>query len=259
MAKGRVSAQELKRDPLMEQYVNTSIWVKDRSRTLLTWLTVAVVALALGLIGWMIMSRRASSAANSLAEAFRYHNAIVANPIPPGVIGLAFATDEEKHRKAFEAFEKAAREYPSYNGDMGRYFAATHQVFFEPEKATATFVELSQKDSEVGARARLALGQRYEAMGKLDEAIAEYQKLKTRPYTIPVQAIDFNIARVYESQGKNKEAADLYFSIAGNKDWRSSVLGNQSANRLAVLAPEKIEQLPPVESSNPFGGMNFMQ
>ncbi|MBL8188657.1 MAG: hypothetical protein JNK38_11650, partial [Acidobacteria bacterium] len=46
MAKGRVSAQELKRDPLMQQYVATTAWAKDNSRPILKWLTIAAVVIA---------------------------------------------------------------------------------------------------------------------------------------------------------------------------------------------------------------------
>jgi tetratricopeptide (TPR) repeat protein len=244
----------------MEQYVNTSTWVKGRSRPILTWLTVAAVVGALVLIVWLIMSRRATNAAASLATAFSYNDALVQNPLPaslpPGV--QAFTSEDEKHRKAYEAFEKAARDYPSYNGDIARYFGATHQLYFEPEKAEATLKELSQKESEIGAQSRFALAQRYAATGKNDEAIAEYQKLKAKPQNIPAALIDFNTAQVYEAQGKNQEAIELYFGIASNKDWRSSVLGNQSVNRLAILAPDKVDQLPPPEPTSPFGGLGGM-
>lgn len=258
MAKGRISAQELKRDPLMEQYVNTSHWVKGRSRPILTWLTAAVVVIALGLIVWFVMSRRATNARESLAEAFRYQEAQVANPIPPNTPGLAFTTDDEKHRKAYEAFEKAARDYPSYHGDLARYFAATHQLYFEPEKAEATLKEISQKDSEIGAQARLALAERYAASGKSDEGIAEYQKLKSKPYSVPSALIDLNMARIYEAQGKTKEAIDLYFGVANNKDWRSTSLGNSAVTKLSLLAPEKVDQLPPAEAASPFAGLGGM-
>ncbi|MCI0664115.1 MAG: tetratricopeptide repeat protein [Acidobacteria bacterium] len=257
MAKGRVTAQNLKRDPLMQQYINTSIWVRGRSRPILRWLTVAAIVIAAALIVWLIFSRRASNAAASLSMAFSYHNAIVQNPLPaslpPG--SQAFTTEDEKHRKAFEAFERAARDYPSYNGDMARYFAAAHQLYFEPEKAEATLKELSQKDSEIGAQARFALAQRYEVSGKYDEAIAEFQKLKSKPHDVPLPLIDINVAKVYEAQGKSKEAIDLYFSVAGNKDYRSTALGTTALNRLTILAPEKVDQLPPAEPPNPFSGL----
>ena len=254
MAKGRISAQELKHDPLMDQYLKTHNWVKGRSQPLSKWLTIAVVVLALIAIGWFIFSRRSGNAAESMAEAFRVNDAIVQNPIPPALqVGqYAFTTQDEKHRKAYEAFEKAGRDYPSYHGDVARFHAATHQLYFEPEKAEATLQELAQKDSAVGAQARMALANRYEAGGKYDQAVAEYQKLKAKPGDIPPLLIDFAVARTQEAAGKNKEAADLYFNIA--KEQRDSALGSQAVTRLTSLAPERVEQLPETSTGKPGGG-----
>jgi tetratricopeptide (TPR) repeat protein len=239
----------------MEQYIQTSGWVKERSSSFFTWVTIAGSVIALTIIVWLIWSRRSNSAAESLAEAFRYHEARVANPIPPNVEGYAFATEDEKNRKAYEAFEKAARDYPSYNGEIGRYHAAIHQLSFEPEKAEVTLKELAEKDSEVAAQARLALAQRYEATGKYDQAVAELQKLKAKPFSVPPALIEIYLARVFEAQGKTKEASDLYFSVASNKDWQSTQLGTAAVNRLTALAPERVEKLPPPEPTNPLGGM----
>lgn len=239
----------------MQQYVSTANWVKGRSKQITTWATAIAVIIAIVAIGWLLMSRRASNAAESMAEAFRYHEAIVANPIPANSPGYAFTTEAEKNRKAYEAFTKAANDYPSYNGDLARYYAATHQLNFEPEKAEATLRELSQKDSDVGAQARMALAERYEAVGKFNEALSEYQKLKTNPYDVPVTLIDYNMARTYEAMGKNKEAVDLYFSVAKGKDWRNTGLGSQAISRLSVLDPAKVDQLPPVENTNPYAGL----
>jgi len=123
----------------MDQYMNASTWAKDRSRSIVTGLTVAAVVVAVVLIGWLLYSRRTTNAAESLASAMAVHDAIVANPLPalpPGSVG--FTTGEEKHRRAFEALEKAAAEYPSYNGDLAHYLAAVHQLNFDAAKAEAT-------------------------------------------------------------------------------------------------------------------------
>ncbi|MBS1788983.1 MAG: tetratricopeptide repeat protein [Acidobacteria bacterium] len=260
MAKGRASAQDLKRDPLMQQYVATSAWAKSNSRPLLKWLTVAAVVVAVVAIGWMLYSRRANNAAEELAEAFRWNDAIVANPVPANPQGYVATSEDDKHHKAYEAFTKAANDYPSFYGDLARYYAAVHQLYFEPEKAEATLKELSGKTSDVGQQAQMALAQRYEAAGKNEEAIAEYQKLKSKPGAVTA-LIDFNIARVYEAMGKKDEAVNLYFNIANNKDYRSTSLGTNCVNRLTVLAPEKVDQLPPAEQTNPFanlGGLGGM-
>ncbi|MGE0130225.1 MAG: hypothetical protein AB7U82_19235 [Blastocatellales bacterium] len=242
----------------------TSAWVKGRSRPIVKWLTVAAVVIAVGAIIWMFLSRRERNASESMARAMASHQARVSNPIPanlsPGEV--AYTSEDEKNRKAYEAFMLAANEYPSINGDLARYFAATHQLHFEADKAEAALKELAQKDSGVGAQARLALAERYEATGKNDDAIAEYQKLKNKPGTVPPALIDVNLARVYEAMGKTKEAADLYFAIANNKDLRSTGLGTVAVSRLTVLAPERVEQLPPAESTSPAlgfpgGGMSI--
>jgi len=261
LAKGRASAQDLKRDPLMQQYVATASWAKGNSRPILKWLTVAAVLIAVVGIAWMLYSRRASNAAETLAEGFRWNDAIVANPAPASPQGYVATSEEEKHRKAYEAFTKAANDYSSFYGDLARYQAAMHQIYFEPEKAEATLKELAAKGADISSQAQMALAQRYEAIGKYDEAIAEYQKLKSKPGSVSMALIDFNTARVYEAMGKKQEAIDLYFSIANNKDYRSIGLGTNCVNRLTVLAPEKVDQLPAAEQTNPFaslGGLGGM-
>ncbi|MDX2032074.1 MAG: hypothetical protein SF339_15475 [Blastocatellia bacterium] len=255
MAKGRVSAQQLKNDPLVNQYVNASSWAKERSRPIVTWLTVAAVVIAVALIGWLLYSRRNTNAAESLSRAMAIHDAIVANPLPPMSAGMVgFTTEDEKHRKAYEALEKAANEYPSYHGDLAHYLAATHQLAFEPEKAEATLKSLAQKGGEIGGQAQMALASRYEATGKNEQAAEEYRKLKANPGSIPAALVDFNLARTYEALGRNQEAVDLYFGIANNKDLRTSGLGTQAITRLSVLAPEKVDQLPPPEPVGGLGG-----
>ncbi|HKC85287.1 MAG TPA: hypothetical protein VKG02_04880 [Blastocatellia bacterium] len=252
MAKGRASAQSLKRDPLMEQYLATSAWVKERSRPIVKWSVIAAGVIALVALGWWLFSSRAKNAAESMARAMAVHRAIVQNPLPNPAPGqVAYTTEDEKHRAAYQAFTQAANDYPSYNGDTARYFAAIHQLHFEPDKAEATLKEIAQKNSDVGAQARMALAQRYEAVGKNDDAIAEYQKLKAAPGQIPQALVDLSMARVYETMGKTKEAADLYFAIAGAKDLRSSEVGAAAVDRLAVIAPEKVDQLPAPEPAGP--------
>jgi len=229
----------------MEQYISSSAWVKERSRPLLTGLIVVAVLVAAFFIFRVISSSRAESAGEALAEAFRIEQAAVANPLPPATSGYAFTTEDEKHRKAYEAFDKAARNYSSYYGDLARYHAATHQLSFDAPKAEAALQQLAQKDSSVSGQARLALAERYEVTGRFNEALSEYQKLKAKPGDVPAQVIDFNTARTYEEMGKTKEAADLYFNIASQA--QNSGIGTMSISRLTAIDPARAEQLPQPE------------
>ncbi len=254
MAKGRISPQELKRDPLMEQYVNTSNWVKGRTQPIIKWATIAAVVIAVAVVAWLFVSRRTTNASEAMAEAFRYHDAVVSDPIPANVKGYAFTTQDEKDRKAFDAFQKAADDYPSYNGEVGRFYAATHQLNFDADKAEVTLRELAKNDSEVGAQAKLLLASRLNGTGKYDEAIAEYNRLKAKSFSIPTQLVDANIAEVYEAQGKTEQAIEIYFNIANDTNWRSTPLGIRAANRLSVLSPEKFEKLPEPQAASPLAG-----
>ena len=156
-------------------------------------------------------------------------------------------------------YTKAANDYPSFNGEIGRFYAAMHQLKFEPEKAEVTLRDLAQKDNDIGAQARFALASRFEAVGKFDEAIAEYKKLREKPLNLPTQVIDCNIANIYEKQGKTQEAIDLYFGVANNPEWRSAQVGVRAGNRLSILSPEKFAMLPEQKESNMFGGASMIQ
>lgn len=253
MAKGKITAQQLKHDPLMDKYIASSGWVKEQSRLLLKGLIAAAALGAAILIFYVFSSQRARSAGDELALAFCWDQAIVANPIPPNPPGCAAATEDEKHHKACEAFEKAARDYPSYNGEIGRYLAAAHQLYFDGPKAEATLQEIAQKNSSVGAQARLALAQRYEATSRLNEAVTEYQKLKAQPGDISPLLIDFNIARTYEAMGKKQEAVDLYFGVASQSP--GSSLGTGATTRLTALDPSRLDQLPQSDKKPGLGGL----
>lgn len=236
----------------MKQYLATSAWARERSRPIVKWSLIAMGAIALVALVWWFFSSRSKNAAELMARAMTVRQARVQNPLPSLAPGeYAYTTEDEKHRAAYQAFTQAANEYPSYNGDTARYFAAIHQLHFEADKAEATLKEIAQKDSETGAQARMALAQRYEAVGKNDDAIAEYQKLRAKPGPVPLALIDLGMARVYEAMGKTKEAVDLYFAIASDKNLRSAQVGEAAANRLAAIAPEKVDQLPPPEPTGP--------
>jgi tetratricopeptide (TPR) repeat protein len=243
----------------MKQYLATSAWARERSRPIMKWSLIAVGVIAFVALIWWFFSNRAENAAELMTRAMAVRQARVQNPLPTlGPGEYAYTTEDEKNRAAYQAFTQAASEYPSYNGETARYFAAIHQLHFEADKAEATLKEIAQNDSDTGAQARMALAQRYEAVGKNDDALAEYQKLKAKPGPVPPALIDLSMARVYEAMGKAKEAVDLYFAIASNKDLRSAEVGKAAVDRLAAIAPEKVDQLPPPDPSGsrfPGGGM----
>src|SRR5262249_5905176 len=128
------------------------------------------------------------------------------------------------------------------NGDIGRYLAATHQLYFDAPKAEATLKELSARDSMTGGQARLALAQHYQATGKYPEALEEYQKLKAAPRQVPQDLIELNLAETLEGMGKKQEASDAYFALISRD--RSSPVATIALTRLTSLDPARAEKLP---------------
>ena len=237
----------------MDQYINTRGWVKDRMKPILTGLVVAAVIVGAGLLFWQIKTRRERSAANELADAFKISSATIANPVPPNTPGYAFTSEDEKNRRAYEAFEKAAKDYPSINGDVARYQAALHQLYFDAPKAEASLKDLAAGTSDVASQAKMALGQYYQRNARYDEAITQFQQLKSNPGSVPPVAVDLALARTYEATGKTGDAIELYVKVA--TDTKRAGLGVYAVNRLTVLAPSRIDGIPMPDVSSPIGGM----
>lgn len=234
----------------MDRYVETSAWVKERSKPLLFGLIAVAVLLAAFFGIRAFMNARSEKAGEALARAFRIDQAPVANPKPAGV-EFAFTSEEEKNRAAYQAFEEVAQQYPSYYGDLARYMAAVRQLTFDATKAEATLRELAGKNSAVGSQARLALAERYAATGRLKEAVEEYQKLKAAPGEVAPTVIDLNLAEAYEAMGDKQKAVDLYFELAKQFQGKPSPVGARALTRLAVLDPERMEKLPEPGKNDP--------
>ena len=72
----------------------------------------------------------------------------------------------------------------------------------------------SQPPPEVAALAKFALAQAKESDNKLDEAIQIYNDIiKLNSPTVTAETAHLRLAKVYEKQGKKKEAADLLFNL----------------------------------------------
>ncbi len=239
MAKGKITAEQLKHDPLVDQYIKSSEWVSNRQKQIGIGLIVAAVLIAGFLIARAVMNSQANKAGETLAEAFRWNDAVVANPLPPERSGTrAATTEEEKHKKAFEAFEKAI---PS-SGDLARYYAAVHQLYFDAPKAEAMLKTVADGSSPVSSQARLALAERYRVSGKSTEAMAEYKKLRDKPGDTAPLLLDLGVAQTHEAMGQPKEASDLYFKIA--KESVKTTVGTKALAHLTKLDPTRVEQLP---------------
>ena len=107
----------------------------------------------------------------------------------------------------------------------------------------------------MAALSKFALAQTYESDGKLDDAARLYSELaKLNSPTVTAETANLRLAKVYEKQGKKKEAADVLFNIvdasrkakgADNQPVPQSSAAREAADDLQKLDPDRYAQLPP--------------
>jgi hypothetical protein len=250
------------RDTTMDYYERLSHRVEGRERTLL-YAGVAVVALAVlfVLFSWWRGSR-ADAANLALSKAIEIAEApVTSGTPPPGETGPTFSSEQERARRAVEAFQKIQNDYGSPYREIARYFAAANLLTVDRAKGLSELEAVSRSGNEdVAARARFALAQAREADGDYDAAAKLYQELlNEKGKNVSENTLKLRLATVYEKQGKKDEAVNLLFQMVeaarkaqpkeGKPQPESSVV-RAAADKLQELSPERYAQLP----KEPFAG-----
>lgn len=258
MAREQISPQQLKHDPLMDQYVKTTAWFNRSKQPVLIVVGAVVAIIALIFLYQWYSNRSIEKAGNAFLEALKVDAATVSDPLPPAVPGTyAFKTEDEKLRATVTAFEKVAREHPKY-AEVATYYAAIRQLKIDAAKGEEALKRLADGNSTVSSQARLTLADRYETVGKHNEAVAEYLKLKANPGSVPPDLIELNLARTYEAMGKKQEASDLYFNVASHNREKPNAANTDALNKLTLLDPERVDKLPEVKKNDPASGTKMI-
>jgi HAMP domain-containing protein len=225
---------------------------------------VAVLAVLIGIFyAW---NRRSDAAAQTaLGKAIETSQAQVTDVAPPaGTTIKTFKTEKERAEAAINEFQTVADTYGGEVRDKAKYFIAVNRLSLDRAAAVQELEALAKTDDEVGTLSKFALAQTKADDGKLDEAAALYQSLsKMSNPIIAKETINFNLARIYEKQGKNKEAEDLYFEIAKNaaeaKDSEGKAIpltqtAREAKEKLTALNPTRAKDIPEPEIESP---LNF--
>ena len=230
--------------------------LEGKGRTILYGFGGVLLALILvvAFIKWN--ARKSDEARQALGRAIDISTATLATSANPNPSGLTFPTDLERSKKAIEEFERVAAKYGDPYRTEARYFIATNRLNIDRPKGMSELAEVSNSNiPEIAALAKFALGQAKESDGKLDEAIQIYSDLaKMKSPTVSAETANLRLAKVYEKQGKKKEAADLLFNIVdasrkakGKDDKRAPIssAAREAATQLQKLDPDRYAQLPP--------------
>jgi hypothetical protein len=245
------------RDTTMGVYERLSQRFEGRERTILYAgvAVVAVVVLAL-LFNWWRGSR-ADAANLALSKAIEIAEAPVTTGTPqPGDTGPTFPNEQERARRAVEAFQKVQKDYGSPYSEIARYFAAANMIWFDRAKGLSELEAVSRGGNEdLAARAKFALAQAHEAGGEYDAAAKLYQELLgDKSHSVSENTLKLRLASVYEKQGKKDEAVNLLFGLVEAarkpqgkeaKPQPESPIVHAAADKLQELSPERYAQLPP--------------
>jgi hypothetical protein len=217
----------------------------------------------IGILGFFIYNwqkNTGNAAQTALGKAIDVHNAqVTASPVPNNP-ELTFKTDKERAEKAIAAFQEVADKYGSPYREKALYFIAVNRLKLDREAGVKELTDLSGSGNrEVATLAKFALAEAKFAESKYDEAANLYQELLNQNSGIlPTDTINFALATVYEKQGKNAEAAGIYFNIAkaareakdaDGKPMTLTTTAREAAQKLEKLDAAKFKELPPEPSA----------
>ena len=241
--------------------------LEGKGKTILYGIAAVVVLIILVML-FMNWSRRSSAAAQTaLGKAIEISQAQISETgTPAGSTAKTFKTEKERAEAAIAEFQIVADKFGGDVGEKARYFIAVNKLEIDRPAAIQELEGLSGASTAAGKLAKFALAQTRVNDNRTDEAVALFQELAGLENSLVAKdTLNFEIAKIYEKQGKKAEAADIYFNIAKaaseakNLDGKPVTMtqtATEAKDKLKDLDPERAKQIvePPPES--PFGGSN---
>jgi len=248
------------RDTTMGFFDRLGDLLEGRGRTILYGLGGLIVAVLLVVFFVKWNNRRNDEARQALGRAINITTAAVSPSPIPGSTEVTYSTEKERAEKAIAEFEKVAAKYGEPYKSESRYFIASNRLVVDRQKGISELTDLaSNSTGEVAALSKFALAQANESDGKLDDAARLYGELaKLNSATVTAETANLRLAKIYEKQGKKKEAADLLFNIvdaarkakgSDNQPVPQSAAARDAAEELQKLDPDRYGQLPPESPS----------
>ena len=208
---------------------------------------LGVLILAVG-IYYIYSQRQAARAQTALGKAIETSQARVTDTPPPaGSTEKTFKTEQERANASIAAFQNVVDKFSGEVEQKAKYFIAVNKIQIDRNAAVTELTDLANGSGEVGTLSKFALAQTKTDDGKFDEAATLYQELASADQMlIAKDTINFELAKIYEKQGKTAEAADIYFNIAKSASEAKDADGKAiPPTETARLAKEKITELNP--------------
>lgn len=233
-----ISRKELKTDEVRETIAHGAEAILSH-QGLTTGLLIAVLVVAVGVLGWRWYSQRQdakSSAAFATAMA-SFQAPVPAAGQPPAPAGeLTFPDDKTKYTDAASKFAAVASQYPhTNNGQLAKYFAAvSYEKIGKDDDAKRLLQQLSDSgEANFAAMARYELAQIYDRTGQGDQAVKLYQQLIDKPAVlVPKPVAMLALAQHYEKSDPT-QAAKLLGQI--KTDYPDTPIADRADQDLSML------------------------
>jgi tetratricopeptide (TPR) repeat protein len=224
---------------------------------------VAVLAILIGIF-YTWNKRSEAAAQTALGKAIETSQAVVSSsPLPAGSTQKSFKSEKERAEAAIRELQAVSDKFGGAVGEKAKYLAAVNRLSVDRPTAINELDAMSKGSGEVGKLAKFALAQTKAEDGKFDEAIAAYQELAAMSDPIySKDSINFEIAKLYEKQGKKQEAADIYFNIAkaaseakdsDGKTVPMTQTAREAKDKLQAIDPDRAKTIQESTPESPFG------
>lgn len=239
--------------------------LEGKGRTLL-YGVAALIVLIIVITLFMNWSRRSGAAAQTaLGKAIETSQAQISDTgAPAGSTKKTFKTEKERAEASIAEFQAIVDKFGGSAGEKARYFIAVNRLDVDRAAGITELEGLATSSSDVGKLAKFALAQTRVDDNRLDEAVTLYQELAGMDNpNIAKDTINFEIAKIYEKQGKKQEALAIYFKIAKDaseakdldgKPVRMSETATSAKDKVKELDPEKAKEIVDPTPESPFGG-----
>ena len=244
------------RDTTMGFFDRLGEALEGKGRTILYGLgaLILVAIVVVTFVKWR--NRKADEAQQALGRAINIATTEVNSPAAPGSNEPVFNSEYDRAQRAIDEFQKVAAKYGDPYRAEARYFIASNRLIVDRPKGMTELSELSNSSvPEVAALSKFALAQAKESDGKFDEAAQLYSDLARQNSTsVTAETANLRLAKVYNKQGKKKEAVDVLFNIVDasrkakgekNEPAPVSAAAREAATELQKLDPARYAQLPP--------------
>ncbi|MEP7076172.1 MAG: hypothetical protein ABI878_10195 [Acidobacteriota bacterium] len=237
--------------------------LEGQGRNLLYGLAALIVLLILVSIFWVWNKRSDAAAQAALGKAIDTSQAVVSgSPAPAGSTAKTFKTEKERAQASVAEFQAVADKFGGSVAQKAKYLAAVNKLSLDRPGATADLEAVAKSSDDSAKLAKFALAQIKAEDGKNDEAIAAYQELSAmNDPLISKDTVNFELARLYEKQGKKQEAADIYYNLvkaaseakdSQGKNIPMSQTARDAKDKLQAIDPDRAKTIEEPKPENPF-------